>query len=137
MKTTSLTGLTGLLLLAGCAYNYVPTQGAATAKIRVADKLTLTSLTDHAGCPKTVLKQAQAENVIPANTRLWIEPLNIVGNRSCSVTVSFVADAGKDYVLLYQDQGAICTANVLERDHNGKLTQNLSVINEPFEQCMY
>lgn len=132
-----------LLALTGCAtvYQYQPAPGEQTAilKLGVA-KIPFVSLSENEGCPKKRMDQSQASTVIPANKRLWVEPgfssLGLPGGTECIIPMSFVAQAGKEYFVVYETAGLSCNARILTRNEAGKLALEPTLKREKFERCM-
>lgn len=130
--------------LSGCAspvYHYTPAPGEVTAKFKVSTPLPFVTLTPNSSCPKNRVDQSAGDLVIPANTRLWVEPgyssLGVPGGKECIVPMSFVAAPGQEYILIFQDGVNKCQASILTRDAAGKLVREPSTKNEPFHRCMY
>lgn len=142
MNIHRLPSLICLLALTGCkSFVYVPAPGAPTATLRVPEKIPFVYLTENADCPKKMVDQSKPLTVIPANVRLWIEPgystAGLAFGSECTVPLSFVPEAGREYSVLYRTSGRGCTANIIERDSDGNLTQNRTIRTEKSQTCLY
>ncbi|NVD98204.1 hypothetical protein [Massilia sp. BJB1822] len=132
-----------LALLSGCvgkSYEYHPEEGAPTATLRVGEgKPAFVYLTSEARCPKTSVEHNGNATTIPANTRLWVEAgassLGLGYGRKCTIPLSFVAEPGKDYYILFQDNGGGCAATIVSRGEKGHFASEPSARREKAEQC--
>lgn len=132
------------MALSGCAqlFQYQPAPGEQTAVLKLAEKRFsfFVALNDKEGCPKKHMDLSKPEIKIPANKRLWLEPTQVIqaplGQYTCAAPMSFVAQAEKEYFVVYELAGNACTARILTRDDAGKLALEPSLEREKFEQCI-
>lgn len=128
--------------LTGCVtpFQYQPAPGEQTATLKLGvPMIPFVYLTESEGCPKKRMDLSKETTVIPANKRLWVEPgfssLGVPGGSECVIPLSFVAQAGKEYFVIYETAGRSCNARILTRDEGGKLAIERSLKREKFERC--
>lgn len=131
------------LALTGCVtlFQYQPAPGEQTATIKLGvDMIPFVYLSENEGCPKKRMDLSKVSTVIPANKRLWVEPgfssLGVPGGAECIIPMSFVAQVGKEYFVVYETAGRSCNARILTRNEAGKLTLEPTLKREKFERCM-
>lgn len=131
------------LALTGCAplfqYQPAPAEQTATLKLGV-PMIPFVYLTENEGCPKKRMDLSKEATVIPAKKRLWVEPgsstRGVPGGSECIIPMSFVAQAGKEYFVVYEIAGGFCNARILTYNESGKLATEPSLRREKFERCM-
>lgn len=130
------------LTLTGCAhrYNYEPPHGKSSATLTFADeRVGFIYLNENDDCPKS--RMTAKSVAIPADTRLWVEPgyssLGVAGGRECTIPMSFVAAAGKQYFIFFRDNGRTCEASIMYRNESGQLVRDASVQKEKSHRCLY
>ena len=132
-----------VLALTGCVtfFQYHPAPGEQTATLKLGvPMIPFVYLTENEGCPKKRMDLSKGATAIPANKRLWVEPgfssLGVPGGSECVIPMSFVAQPGKEYFVVYETAGHSCNARILTRNEGGKLVIEPSLKREKFERCM-
>lgn len=144
MHYKSVIALLSSLFLFGCAgtYNYIPSEGAETAKLKLLNIETpIALISENLECPKRKLDKTKSEVVIPAGKRILVEvghsSLGHTYGRECIISLSFIPQNRKEYSISYNQYVMSCSAHILTNDELGNSIQDPSVKQEPFNRCLY